>query len=441
MKNILLISPDFPYTYYQFAKAFKANGVNVLAIGGTPYDQLHPELKSSLNKYYCCCNMENIDDMKKIVGWLIDEFGPIDFLESNNEYWLRNDSILRETFNITSGLFPSQLDDFQRKSSMKKYFESAKAKVAPYLLVKDFDSLKNFAEKYGYPLFVKPDIGVGAGGNYKIRNFEELSRFYTEKEANVQYICEVFVDATNIITFDGIVDENSEAVVCCSMVCPASIFEIKEKNEDMFYYDKIDVDPKLEKLGKKVIKCMGLKNRFFHTEYFVAANDCPGWFKKGDYIGIEVNIRTPGGYTPDMQDFALSTNVYQMFADVICFGKTNLTVGERFYCATASRRNRYSYFFNEEDILRTYANNICFHGDYPFILSDIMGDKFYMAKFKTLEETLLYRDYLNKRTDTATKSEYSLHHVLGEDQRMMREKNSGSDLSEMSICDKHIDGA
>lgn len=441
MRNVLLISADFPYTYYQFAKAFKDNGVNVFVIGGTPCDQLDNRLKENVTRYYYCGNMENINEMINIVGCIINEYGPIDFLESNNEYWLRNDSILRQWFNISSGIFPDQLDDYQKKSSMKKYFEEAGVKVAPYLLVNDLKSLEIFAKKFGYPLFAKPDIGVGAGSNYKIKNYEELVRFYNEKPQNVQYICEVFVKSTDIITFDGIADSESNAVYVASMVCPASIFEVKEKGEDMFYYVQDKVDLKLETLGRKTIKAMGLKNRFFHSEFFLAAEDCEGYYKKGDYIGIEVNIRTPGGYTPDMQDFALSASVYDIFADVVCFGKTDLKLGHRYNCVCASRRYSHNYFYSDEDIFRTFAKNLCFCGDYPFVLSDIMGDKFYMAKFENKKDVVLFKDYVGKRNDVIKTKSHMAHPLTGEDARIMREKNTLSDLSDLSICDKHIDGA
>ena len=358
MKNILLISADFPYTYYQFARAFKNNGMNVFVIGGTPYNEICDELKNNVTRYYQCGDMENLNSMINIVGCIINEYGPIDFLESNNEYWLRNDSILREWFGISSGIYPSQLDDYQRKSSMKKYFEDGGVKVAPYLLVNDWQSLEEFAEKFGYPLFAKPDIGVGAGGNYKIQNHEELVGFFNEKPANIQYICEVFVKSTSIVTFDGVADINSNGVYVASMVCPPSIFEIKEKGDEMFYYYLDHVDPKLEKMGRKTIKAMGLKNRFFHTEFFVAAEDLKGYFKKGDYVGIEVNIRTPGGYTPDMQDFALSTSVYDIFADTVCFNKSDVQPGERFFLGNASRRfnkkknRKFRFFYKTNKLLQ-----------------------------------------------------------------------------------------
>ena len=421
MKNVILISADFPYTYWQFARAFKDNGANVFVIGGTPYHELTDQLKRSITRYYHCWDMQNIEWMKEIVGCIINEFGPIDYLESNNEFWLRNDSILREHFGI-EGLKPAQLDEYQKKSSMKKFFEEGGAKVAPYLLVTDKNSVLEFANKFGYPLFAKPDIGVGAGGNFKIKNEADLDSFFAEKDPNTPYICEVFVNSHMICTFDGITNNKSEAVICDSMVCPPSIFEIKQNSEDMCYFVMDRVDPKLEKVGKKTIKVMGLKNRIFHAEFFIAAEDCPGYFKKGDYVGIEVNIRAPGGYTPDMIDFALSTSVYDILADVVCFGTTDLTYGERFYCVTSSRRYHHSYFYNDEDIFRTYRNNICFSGDYPSILSDIMGDKFYMAKFKSFEDVKLFDSYITKRCDIPQKSSTLIHPLLGEDARMMREK-------------------
>lgn len=440
MKNVLLISPDFPQTYWQFAKAFRNNGANVFAIGGTDEDNLLPELRNCLTKYVCCNEMENLDVMYNIVGCIINEFGPIDYLESNNEYWLQNDAKIREHFNIQSGIFPSQLEDFQRKSNLKKYYEDAGVKVAPYIIVDKYDDLLKFAEKFGYPLFIKPDTGVGASGNYKIHNIEELNEFFHNKNNKFPYICETFVASKYIRTFDGICDSNSNVVVCDSMVFPPSIFEVKEKGEDLFYYVDKNIDDDFAKLGSRVIKSMGLKNRIFHAEYFVADNDCPGYFSKGDYIGIEVNIRAPGGYTPDLINFGISANIYQVLADVVCFGKTSIVKGKPYYCCCASRRNNKQYFFNNDDILRTYRNEVCFNGFYPFIFSDIMGDQFYMAKFETFKDMMLFNEYVGRLANMTYSTPTFFNKLIGEDAKIMREQNENISNQE-SICDKHIDGA
>ena len=439
IKNVLLISADFPSSYYQFAKAFKNNGCNVFVIGSTPYGELHQELKNNITEYYQSFNMENIDAMSDAINYLINKYGQIDFLESNNEYWLRSDSILRERFGITSGLYPYQLDEYQKKSSMKKAFLNAGAHVAPYLIVRDYDSLKEFANKFGYPLFAKPDIGVGAFGNYKINNENELGAFYREKPY-VDYICEPFVTGITI-TFDGIANANSEVVVCANEIFPREIYSLHITKQDMFYYVNKEMPEELFNLGKNIIKTLGLKNRFFHTEFFLAENSVPGFFNKGDIVPLEVNIRTPGGYTPDLLNYGLSINLYQVFADIVCFGKTNLKTGTRYYACAASRRNGKEYFFKDEDILRTYKNEICQYGGYPDVFADLMGNRYFMAKLNSEEDVKIFKEYVSRLVGQRYVSHESFSRVVGEDKRILEEQNSKSEYDDLSICDKHIDGA
>ena len=48
MPNFIFISPAFPGNYENFCVALRANGVNVLGIGDTPYDCLSPRLNCLL---------------------------------------------------------------------------------------------------------------------------------------------------------------------------------------------------------------------------------------------------------------------------------------------------------------------------------------------------------------------------------------------------------
>lgn len=109
MKNFLFISPAFPGNYENFCVALKNDGVNVLGIGDTPYDELSPVLKSALTEYYRVDNMKNYDEMFRAVAFLSFHHGKIDWLESNNEYWLTQDARLREDFHITTGLQPKDM--------------------------------------------------------------------------------------------------------------------------------------------------------------------------------------------------------------------------------------------------------------------------------------------------------------------------------------------
>ena len=132
--NFVYISPAFPKNFYNFCDRLKERGVTVLAIGDTPYDQLTDELKNSIDDYYQVYNMENYDEMVRAMGYFIFNYGHIDWLESNNEYWLEQDARLRTDFNITTGIHTNHIEDIKCKSQMKKFYEEAGVKTARYHL-------------------------------------------------------------------------------------------------------------------------------------------------------------------------------------------------------------------------------------------------------------------------------------------------------------------
>ena len=129
MQNFIFISPNFPTNYWQFCRELKNDGMNVLGIGDQPYDELKPELKDSLNEYYKVGSLENYDEVYRAVAFFIFKYGRIDWLESNNEYWLERDAALRTDFHITSGFQTEDMPRIKYKSKMKEYYR--KAGIAP----------------------------------------------------------------------------------------------------------------------------------------------------------------------------------------------------------------------------------------------------------------------------------------------------------------------
>ena len=113
--NFVFISPHFPTNYWKFCAELKNNGVNVLGIGDAPYDSLTDELKGSLTEYYKVSDMENYDEMYRAVAFFAFKYGRIDWLESNNEYWLEQDAKLRTDFNITTGVDSKGIKKYKSK--------------------------------------------------------------------------------------------------------------------------------------------------------------------------------------------------------------------------------------------------------------------------------------------------------------------------------------
>lgn len=397
MQNFVLISPNFPDTYYMFAEALKINGFRVLGVGDCPYERLAWELKTCLDDYYCCSSLENFEEQKNAVQLFTDRYGQIDYLESNNEYWLSRDAELRQTFNIPNGVRPDELKFWQHKSLMKKHYQEAGALVADYILVEDRESLLKFIDKVGYPVFIKPDIGVGAAGDFKINNEQDVDNFFNTKETWIKYICEQFIDG-DIISFDGICDSNSNVVFCASNYFPPSVAEVVKEGKDLFYYTLKSVPEDLKEIGQRVVKAFGVKKRFFHLEFFRLNKAVKNLGKKGDIVALETNMRPAGGFTPDLINFSQSVSCYQIWADVMAFDENREDMSmTKYFAACASRRNGVWYVHSDSEILMKYRDQLSAEGYYPYILSGAMGDRFFMAKLNNLKEIEEFKEFVEQR--------------------------------------------
>ena len=390
--NFVYISPSFPKNFYQFCNRLKLNGVTVLAIADTPYDQLSEELKNSIDDYYQVYSMENYDEMIKAMGYFIFHYGHIDWLESNNEYWLEQDAKLRTDFNITTGIHTNHIEDIKCKSKMKKFYEEAGVKTARYHLVTNLDEGLQFIEKVGYPVVVKPDNGVGAAKTYKISNQDELEKFYQEEHVT-QYIMEEFVNGL-IISYDGIANLDEDIIFETSHVFPNPIMDVVNDQSSMYYYSLREIPYDLKQAGHACVIAFYTAGRCFHMEFFKLLEDKEGLGKKGDIIGLEVNLRTPGGYTPDMMNFANDIDVYQIYADMVTKGYSEYDHHRPYHCVYCGRRDGITYTHSHEDIISQYHFDLVMCERMPDILSGAMGNFTYTARFENMEQVDAFVQYV-----------------------------------------------
>lgn len=393
--NFIFISPAFPKNYYNFCDRLKRNKINVLGIGDTPYNELDDKVKNSLNEYYKVNSLENYDEVYRAVAYFAFRYGKIDVLESNNEYWLRQDARLRTDFNIPG----AKLDDvvsFTSKSNMKEFYIKAGVPVARYKFCTNIEEDLKFIETVGYPVIVKPNVGVGAQATYRVNSKEELEAFYN-KGIQVPYIMEEYIEG-NIISFDGICDSHSNVVFCDNEVFPPSIMDIVNENLEVSYYVNKEVPSDLYDIGSRVLKAFNIKSRYFHLEFFKLTKAKPGLGKIGDIVALEVNMRPPGGYAPDMINFAHSVDTYQIYADVILYDKiVNVDMNHpKYYCIYFGRRDRLKYKYSYDEIKKAYPF-IQMHERMSDVLSGAMGNEFYIARFEFYEDMLKFQEMVSEK--------------------------------------------
>ena len=384
MRPFIFISPTFPKTYYQFPNAWKQLGGEALCIGDTPYDYLPVNMKEAMSQYYQVDSLGNYEEMYKAVAWFAHQYGKPEWLESNNEFWLEQDAQLRTEFHITSGDMEDDILRFKHKSLMKSYYEKAGVKTARYHLVSNLKEGLAFVEEVGYPVVVKPDDGVGANATWRINNLAELEKFYSLK-LNNQYIMEEFVSG-RIESYDGIVDQDGKVIFETCHIFEDSIMNIVNEKKECVYYSLKEIPEDLKTKGQAVLQAFRVKARFFHTEYFRLNANKEGLGKKGDLIGLEVNMRPPGGYTTDMMNFANNINVYDIYARMCMYNEVDYTTSRPYHCVYCGRRFSEHYAHSPADIFRKYGQNLCMNERMPSILGTAMGDEAFIARFKTMDE-------------------------------------------------------
>ena len=377
--NFIFISPQFPHTYWNFCARLKKNGINVLGIGDTPYDQLSQELRNSLTEYYRVNDMENYDEMFRAVAFFSYKYGRIDWLESNNEYWLEQDARLRTDFNITTGVNTKGISKYKSKYEMKKYYAKAGVPTARISKVTDLKKAKAFLEEIGgYPIIAKPECGVGAAHTYKITKDAELEEFFATRP-DVAYVMEEFIEG-DIVSYDVITDNRCEPLFE-SMTCwPPSIADIVNNKLDLDYYTAATVPEELRTLGRATVKAFDVKSRFVHLEFFCLRKNKNGLGKKGDFVGLEVNMRPAGGYTPDMMNWAHATDVYQIWADMVAFNERRVPdLNMDHCCVYASRRDCYQYKHSWDEVMEKYRDKIVMAERLPALWYDAMGNYMFTA--------------------------------------------------------------
>ena len=194
---------------------------------------------------------------------------------------------------------------------------------------------------------------------------------------------------------DAIINAEGEPDSQTGNVTPVSIMDIVNDNDNSIYYIVKDLPEDTRRAGRATVKSFGVKSRFVRFEFFRLTQDQPGMGKKGDVVALEVNMRPCGGFSPDMMNYANSTDVYKIWADMIAFNRSTKEEGEHAFCAFVGRRDGKPFCLSDDDLLGKYAPQMRMVTRIPDALSGAMGNRMFVAVFPTKEAMdAFYQDAL-----------------------------------------------
>lgn len=394
--NVIFISPHFPRHFYNFCARLKERGANVLGIGDAPWEGIGPNCQNALTDYRSVPSLQDYDAVYRAVAEFIYRYGRIDFVESENEYWLELDARIRTDFNIGTGPRLADMAAMNRKSRMKEAYARAGVPTARWTLPQSLQEAGAFAAMVGYPVIVKPDKGVGAASTYKLHNEEELNNWWYTRDTGVPFIEEECVPG-HVETFDGITDVNKNVLFCASQVLPVSLMDAVNDGTDVVSYCQAPGDD-LRAAGERVLREFDTRNKFFHFEFFRLDEDKAGLGKKGDIVGLEVNMRAPGGRIPDKMNYAYETDVYTIWADSLLYNRCWMSSEFRHYITHIGRRNAIAYAHSNEEVRARYGAQIIEEFDCDPALASEMGDHAFLLRADSYEEWAAQTAFVMERS-------------------------------------------
>ncbi|WNG54253.1 carboxylate--amine ligase [Archangium gephyra] len=372
--NVVFISPHFPPQFFHFVSALRERGVKVLGIGDTPYDSLHHELRESLSEYFFTPNLNDYDALLRATGYLTWRHGRIDRIDSLNETWLEVESRLREDFHVP-GLLPADIVRLRTKMGMHDVFKQAGVAHPSCIPVKDAAGVKAFAQSVGYPLVLKPDVGVGAARTFKVSSDAEVDAALKDPLPN--YVAQAFVRGA-IVTYDGLVDREGNIIFRLSHEYSDGVMEVVLEQRDISFWSLKEIPPALETLGRRAVAALGLRERWFHLEFFRLSD--------GSYVALEANLRPPGGFMTDQMNYACDMDVYRLWARVLTGDDLrDFRSTPKYHVCHVARRSSRRYRYSHEELVAKLGDALLLHRELPAVYHNAMGNEMYLTRHESLD--------------------------------------------------------
>lgn len=332
--NIVFVEPGFPANQRRFVHALTSVGATVYGVGESSDAELGDDLRGSMAGYYQVGNVTDVDQLTEAVRFFQQQGVWIDALEATVESHTMPAAQAREATGIP-GTSVRTTWLCRDKPSMKEALRRAGVPTAASAGVDSAQEAKEFADRVGYPLILKPRAGAGASGTVRVDDDGQLAaalhRFGDEGASSIAI--EEFVEGHegfyDTITVAGRVVHdwathyypNVLEAMRSRWISPE--FITTNRMEGNPFYDEV------RELGRRVIEALGIRTSATHMEWFYGP--------KGLKFS-EIGARPPGVGCWDLYSASNDVDVYREWAHVITHGAPDNTMTRPFAAGIVALR-------------------------------------------------------------------------------------------------------
>ena len=268
--HVLFLAPDTHVYNHGFLRALKALGIKVSAIGMTGAERLSAGAKHPLDGYRHCDRMLDVDALltkaKELAAPAFDRIETID------EPLVEPAAALRERLGVP-GLPLRTAKLCRDKVAMKAFLRQHEIPCAMSGAVTSAADAHAFAERWGYPVIMKPVAGFGSLSTFRCADQKELDAALARLKPTPQHTIaiEEFIEGHEGF-FDSLCDETGVRHEFASHYYPGCL----EASQHRWISPQIAVSNRIEQGGyeelrtlhRRVVQALGLQHCATHMEWF-----------------------------------------------------------------------------------------------------------------------------------------------------------------------------
>ncbi|MEP6697111.1 MAG: hypothetical protein ABJA34_09560 [Pseudonocardiales bacterium] len=323
--NVVLVEPHFPRNQREFARGLAAAGATVIGIGEASADHLDDELRGWLDHYEQVGSVTDVEALTQAVRRLQGHVR-VNRLEATIEAHTMAAAHAREACGIP-GTSVRTAWLCRDKPSMKQALREAGVPTAASIAADTAGQVRDFAERVGYPLILKPRSGAGAADTMRVDTAADLDRALgVFRGQGVDSIAvEEFVEGHegfyDTLSIDG---RPALDFVCHYYPNVLEAMRARWISPQFVATNRVETAPEyaeLRNMGRRVNAALGIGTSATHMEWFFGP--------KGLRFS-EIGCRPPGVGAWDLYCAGNDLDLYREWAMAVVHGRVEATASRRF---------------------------------------------------------------------------------------------------------------
>ena len=324
--HVIFVEPRFPANQRFFVRALKEVGATVTAIGEGSKSSLDDEMRHLLTHYEEVHNVCDEEALSKAVSF-VQSRAHVDRLEATVEAHILPVAKVREKAEIP-GMSYRAAYLCRDKPAMKEVLREGGVPCAASAGASTGDDVRDFAERVGYPIVIKPRDGAGASGATRIDDDDELESAIAESGVEydgVEVAVEEFIEGHegfyDTLTLDGEVVHDFMTHYYPNVLHAMRTRWISPQFITTNRIDTVADYDEVKEMGRKVVELLDLETTATHMEWFFGP--------KGLKFS-EIGCRPPGVRAWDLYNAANDMDLYREWAMLICYGEPSQAPSRRY---------------------------------------------------------------------------------------------------------------